>query len=223
MNKKIDLRYEDLNNELNGGLELGSLTIIGGRPAIGKTTFAYNLLINNITDDTYGAFFTRESNIDKVLNDLKNISKKDEVSVYLCDDVLSLEEEMLEIKVLKKLNNKLNLVIIDYLELHNENREKVIDKLKILATKLNISIVLLSQLSRSIENRSNKRPMVDDLKLKDLNSIDNILLLYRESYYNDEISNDLVDLLEVQIYKNKNIYLEYDKNNKVIKDYKGNK
>ena len=59
MIKKIDLRYKDLNNELNGGLELGSLTIIGGRPAIGKKTFAYNLLINNITDDTYGAFFTR--------------------------------------------------------------------------------------------------------------------------------------------------------------------
>lgn len=212
MEDRFTTGYKNLDEKLNGGFKLGSLTIIGGRPTIGKSTFIYNLLINNISNETYGALFSKDNSLVSIENNIKRINDKYDHLIYINDETLSLEEELLEIKVLKKVNPKLNLVVIDYLQLHNENIEKVIDKFKILASKLNIAIVIISQLSRIVEKRANKRPKVEDLKYKNLNSIDNILLLYRESYYDSNIDNK-VDLLEISINNHDEILLLFNKKN----------
>lgn len=91
----------------------------------------------------------------------------------------------------------LGLVVIDYLQLmgstsRSDNRVTVISEitrqLKIMAKELNVPVVLLSQLSRAVESRTDKRPVMSDLR--ESGSIeqdaDIILFLYRDSYYNKE-------------------------------------
>lgn len=89
----------------------------------------------------------------------------------------------------------LGLVVIDYLQLmsstlRSDNRVVVISEItrniKIMAKDLNVPIILLSQLSRGPENRTDKRPLLSDLR--ESGSIeqdaDIVLFLYRDSYYN---------------------------------------
>jgi replicative DNA helicase len=115
--------------------------------------------------------------------------------------------------------NQIGLVIIDYLQLmqnskfKTENRTQELSQitrsLKTLAREFNVPIIALSQLSRSVESRLNKRPILSDLR--ESGSIeqdaDLVLMLYRESYYNltkldDEI--DLPDPVELIIAKQRN-------------------
>jgi replicative DNA helicase len=97
-------------------------------------------------------------------------------------------------KRIKKLYG-LDLVVIDYLQLarwheKTQSREQEISKisaaLKVLAKEVDCHVIALSQLSRAVESRQDKRPMNSDLR--DSGSIeqdaDNILFMFRESYYN---------------------------------------
>lgn len=93
-------------------------------------------------------------------------------------------------------DNKLSLIVIDYIQLLNspggkktENRVQEISEmtrgLKILAKELNVPVIALSQLSRSVEARDDKKPLLSDLR--ESGSIeqdaDVVLFVYRESYY----------------------------------------
>lgn len=102
------------------------------------------------------------------------------------------------------------IIIIDYLQLveggkgDNKTNEvgDITRRLKLCAKKYNVTIVLLSQLSRKVEERRDKRPLLSDLR--DSGSIeqdaDSVLFLYREYYYNDELNpNDA----EIIISKNR--------------------
>jgi len=91
---------------------------------------------------------------------------------------------------------KRGVIIVDYLQLltfpgaENRNGEisKITGGLKQLAINLNVPVVVLSQLSRDIEKRADKRPMLSDLR--DSGSIeqdaDVVMFLYRDDYYNKE-------------------------------------
>lgn len=118
-------------------------------------------------------------------------------------------------KLMKKMYpNEHILVIIDYLQLikgdkaHRGNRNlemgQVALELKQIAKDYDLSIVVLSQLSRGVESRENKRPMLSDLKDSgDIEAMgDVIMLLYRDDYYNNE--SEEKGIIEIIIAKNRN-------------------
>ncbi len=104
-------------------------------------------------------------------------------------------EMMARCRELKLSEPNLGLVIVDYLQLmssdsrRTDNRQQEISdisrNLKIMARELNVPVIALSQLSRACEGRSNKRPMLSDLR--DSGAIeqdaDVVLFLYRDDYY----------------------------------------
>ena len=99
----------------------------------------------------------------------------------------------------RRLDN-LGLVVIDYLQLmqgsgygkNNENRVVVVSEisrsLKIMAKELNVPVVCLSQLSRAVESRTDKRPILSDLRESGAieQDADSVMFLYRDDYYNPD-------------------------------------
>ncbi|WP_276310248.1 DnaB-like helicase C-terminal domain-containing protein [Bacillus salacetis] len=116
------------------------------------------------------------------------------------------------------------LVVIDYLQLipiagkferHDLAVGSVTRELKQMAKQYKVPIILLSQLSRSVEQRSDKRPMMSDLR--DSGSIeqdaDLVMLLYRDDYYNAHTTHQVT---EVNLVKHRNgpvgtVYLNFVK------------
>ena len=100
---------------------------------------------------------------------------------------------------LRRLDN-LGLVIIDYLQLMqgsgygkgSDNRVTVVSDisraLKVMAKELNVPVICLSQLNRAAESRSDKRPMLSDLRESGAieQDADSVMMLYRDDYYNPD-------------------------------------
>ena len=114
---------------------------------------------------------------------------------------------------LKSRQPDLGLVIVDYLQLmtsgtNPENRVQEVSQisrqLKVLARDLDVPIVALSQLSRAVEQRHDKRPILSDLR--ESGSIeqdsDIVMFIYRDDYYDDE--SEQQGLAEVNIAKHRN-------------------
>src|SRR5699024_2728877 len=106
----------------------------------------------------------------------------------------------------------LGMVLIDYLQLiegrGRDSRQQEISEisrsLKLLARELNVPVIALSQLSRAVEQRQDKRPMLSDLR--ESGSIeqdaDLVSFLYRDDYYNEE--SEKKNIIEVILAKHRN-------------------
>ena len=112
-----------------------------------------------------------------------------------------------------KAERGLDLIAIDYLQLiqapgRAENRTLAVAEmtrsLKVLARELSVPIIVLSQLSRATEGRSDKRPMLSDLRESGSleQDADIVMFLYREDYYDPETENK--NITEVIIAKHRN-------------------
>ena len=116
----------------------------------------------------------------------------------------------------RRLSN-LGLVLIDYLQLmtsagtgqtsNNANRVQVVSDisraLKIMAKELNVPVVCLSQLSRANESRTDKRPMLSDLRESGAieQDADEVLFIYRDDYYHPDTPEK--NVAEVIVAKNR--------------------
>ena len=115
-------------------------------------------------------------------------------------------------RLMAEQSKELGLVVIDYLQLMEgsspDNRVQEISRitraLKGMARELNVPVIALSQLSRGVESRTNKRPMLSDLR--ESGSIeqdaDLVLMIYRDEYYNPETPDR--GITEVIVTKHRN-------------------
>jgi replicative DNA helicase len=211
-------------DEMTSGLQSADLIIVAGRPSMGKTTFAMNVAEHvAIKSRRPVAIFSMEmpgeqlamrmiSSLGRIDQHRLRIGKLDdddwprltsavgiltEVPMFIDDSpALTPIELRARARRLKRENDDLGLVIIDYLQLMQvpgtrENRATEISEisrsLKALAKELSVPIVALSQLNRSLEQRPNKRPVMSDLRESGAieQDADVIVFIYRDEVYNE--------------------------------------
>ncbi len=216
--------FTDLD-KMTAGLQPSDLIIVAGRPSMGKTTFAMNVVEHAvISGDKPVVVFSMEmpgeSLIMRMLSSLGRIDQTKIRTGQLDDDdwprltsaVSLLKDKPLFIddspsmspnevrsraRRIAREHGQLGLIMVDYLQLmqvkeKSENRvgeiSEISRSLKALAKELNVPVMALSQLNRSLEQRPNKRPVMSDLR--ESGSIeqdaDVIAFIYRDEVYNDD-------------------------------------
>ena len=114
-----------------------------------------------------------------------------------------------------KVEHGLDLVVIDYVQLmqgrghgNSDNRQQEISEisrnLKLIAREMDVPLIALSQLSRGVESRTDKRPILSDLRESGSleQDADIVAFLYRDKYYNENTEKG--DITEVIIRKHRN-------------------
>ncbi len=239
--------FSDLDR-ITSGWQPSDLIIVAARPGMGKTALTLTLARNAAMDFRKGvAIFSLEmSNLQLVSrlisleaeipgSKLRNgqleeyewqqlhsvIEKMSEVPIFI-DDTPGINIFELRAKCRRlKMQNDIQMVIIDYLQLmtgagenRNGNREQEISAisrgLKGLAKELNVPVVALSQLSRAVETRGGaKRPQLSDLRESGAieQDADIVSFIYRPEYYQileDEEGQSLKGIAEIIVAKHRN-------------------
>ena len=223
-------------DSLLGGMRGGTLTVLAGRPSMGKSTLALNIA-DNISKTKNVLFYSLE--MQQVQLMMKMVACQTEINLNKVDrNDLSESENTRFYEALAKANEKnmtildrgnitvgdvvskarqvngqtgLDCIVIDYLQImkYDKGREiselgNITRELKYLSKELDIPIILLSQLSRGVEQRENKRPLMSDLRSSGEieQDADCIIMVYRDEYYNKEESDDR-GLAEIIVAKNR--------------------
>ena len=207
------LTYMD-NIKVKEVIKPSELTVIAARPAMGKTTFALKILQEAAANDNASAiYFTlnekRGSVRQKLLSmqpdfNFENIFIENAASsvVEICDRSRQVSDE-----------HGPNLVIIDYLQLlggtgkaasRKEEVAEIVRMLKNLAKEQGCAVILISELSRSPEEREDKRPSLSDFGESSViaDEADTVMFLYRDDYYHKE--SEAKGILEITLAKNPN-------------------
>jgi len=209
---------------LTAGFQNSDLIIIAARPSMGKTALALNIAFNAAYKPQVPvAFFSLEmSNEQLVRRLLSSVGEVDASNLrraflspdewahlqsgagYLEDCPIYIDDTpaatVLDIRAKArrlKAENKLGLVIIDYLQLmrgradvHSREQEisEISRSLKALAKELHVPVIALSQLNRKVEERPNKRPQLADLRESGAieQDADVILFIYRDEVYRED-------------------------------------
>ena len=206
--------FQDLDILLSG-VEKGNLITIGARPAMGKTAFILSIMSNLLKQNKKCLLFSLEMSTSQIIkrliailgeiglitmnhNKLLDDSQKSKIEYILtaisylnltiCDDIYTIEGIRNKIA-----EERPEYVFIDYLQLMETPRKKqrseaitnIMLDLKQIAKENNCIIFISSQLSRALESRCDKRPMLSDLRESgDIENIsDVVLLIYRDEYY----------------------------------------
>lgn len=154
----------------------------------------------------------KDSDWEKLIEGAGTIGK----SKLIIDDTSGISIAEMRSKCRKyKLEQGLDLIIIDYLQLmsgsskrSNESRQQEISEisrsLKGLARELNVPVIALSQLSRAVESRTDKRPMLSDLRESGAieQDADVCMFIYREDYYKPDTEDK--NIAEIIIAKQRN-------------------
>lgn len=188
----------------------------------GKSVLIYSLEMGN--EQLFDRLVASESKIrlkalkdstmtsEELVNLGNGLGRLSEIPIYISD---SSSVNMLEIKATARrlrAEGKLDFMLIDYLQLispsenSRKSREQEISEisrsLKILAKELNIPIVTLSQLSRGVEQRVDKRPILSDLRESGAieQDADMVMFLYRDKYYHKDTAPEVENVNVPQKY-----------------------
>ena len=234
--------FSDLDDK-TAGLQRGDLIVIAGRPSMGKTAFVMNLAQNaalrDVEPNVIAVFslemsaqqigmrlLAAESRVDMskmrtgsfASDDWRKLAsgtgKLAEANIFVDDTpAISVLEVRSKCRRLKREKGRLDLVLIDYLQLMTGNANadrkdleisEMTRSLKGLAKELDVPIIILSQLNRSLESRSDKRPMMSDLRESGAieQDADVIMFIYRDEVYNKNPENE--GMAEIIIAKQRN-------------------
>ena len=220
--------FRDLD-KLTSGFQPGNLIIVAARPSMGKSGLGLCMAANlAVREEKPVALFTLEMSKSEVTQRLRTgklgaddwprltaaCDRLAKAPIYV-DDTGSIT--MMEIRSkarrLKSREPNLGLIVVDYMQLMTsgstaENRVQEVSQisrsLKILARDLDTPILAMSQLSRAVEQRHDKRPILSDLR--ESGSIeqdaDLVMFVYRDEYYNEE--SDQQGIAEVHLAKHRN-------------------
>ncbi len=212
--------FRDLDNCIKN-IKTGSLITIGGRPAMGKTELTLSIVNHLIQNNKKVAYFNLNMSEDYFINRLvanktnlpiKNIFERQiELNSIICDldfyesnNLKIFNEYNLTIDKLEQKIGNSELVVIDYIQLVKSDSPEIdiVQELKRIAIEKNIVIIVLSQISRRVEHRNNKYPLLADLKIFDsLEELsDVVLMIYRDDYYN--LDSNVMPYAQIIIQKN---------------------
>ncbi len=186
-------------------LEMGAESLVNRMIAKEGRIDSQHIRTGQLTDDEWNALFIATGALSKS-------------EIYIDDTPgIKISEIRARARKLAQETGNLGLVLIDYLQLISgtgrENRQQEVSEisrqLKILAKELHVPVIALSQLSRGVEQRQDKRPVLSDIR--ESGSIeqdaDIVAFLYRDDYYEregDEEGEELADnSVEVIIEKNR--------------------
>ena len=183
-----------------------------------KTTLFFSLemteeeiqqrLIASVSGADYGAIQSAECvNDTPEMNLITDGMQKIKKGKFIIDDSSSLSIAELRAKSISyaRKNNGVDLIVVDYLQLLSAKAESrfqevsmISRQLKSLAKELNCPVIALSQLSRSLESRGDKRPVMSDLRESGQleQDADKIIFIYRDVVYNENsIAKELAELI----------------------------
>lgn len=165
-------------------LEMSKEQLINRMLAMDSKVDSQNIRTGDLKDEEWA----------NLMESARNIGE----SSLIIDDTPGISISELRSKCRKlKLEKQLGLVIIDYLQLmsgggRSESRQQEVSEisrsLKALAREINCPVIALSQLSRAVEQRPDKRPMLSDLRESGAieQDADMVIFLYRDEYYNKD-------------------------------------
>jgi replicative DNA helicase len=233
--------YEDIDR-MTSGLQSSDLIILAGRPSMGKTALAMNIvqnaaIFNKVPVAVFSLEMSKEQLGMRMLCSVSRVDSQDlrtgfirdpdwpklaratgilsEAPIFIDDTpAMSVLEMRAKSRRLKAEHN-IGLVVVDYLQLmrgrsNAERREQEISEisrsLKAMAKELDLPVIALSQLNRSLESRPNKRPQLSDLRESGAieQDADLICFLYRDEVYNKSEDNPKRGMAEVIVGKQRN-------------------
>ncbi|HLR91815.1 MAG TPA: replicative DNA helicase [Atopostipes sp.] len=185
-------------------LEMGATQLVNRMLCAEGTINASNLRTGQLTEEEFEKLFVAMGSLSKA-------------NIFI-DDTPGIRVSEIRAKSRRLMQERggLGLIIIDYLQLiegsGRESRQQEVSEisrqLKKLAMELNVPVIALSQLSRSVEQRQDKRPILSDLRESGSleQDADIVAFLYREDYYRAEEDEEEVEednVVEVLIEKNR--------------------
>lgn len=226
--------FPKLDGILGGGLIRGGLYILGARPSVGKSTFALNLADNMAGNSLFVSLeMSPEQLTAKRVSRLTGYASSKLLSGQLPDkawEAVAMATTVIdqsgvyfnsrydltvqEIHLLAQSVPQLRCVFLDYLGLIRpasrngsayEQVSQISRELKRMAISLNVPVVCLCQLSRKIEERKERKPVLSDLR--DSGAIeqdaDGVLFLYREDYYTGTSADGFPSDVTLTVAKNR--------------------
>jgi len=142
-------------------------------------------------------------------NEIRNLFKK---TLLIDDKANNYLNNIISTAKIEKMKNNIDFIILDHITLIRTNEKfqrkdlqvsYISKSLKQLARDLKIPVICLSQLSRAVEQRSDKRPMLSDLRESGAleEDADTVIFLYRDEYYNED--TEMKGIMEIITSKNR--------------------
>ncbi len=225
-----------------GGFAPGWLVILAGRPGQGKTSLGLQIG-RHVSKDEHVLFYSLEMSREQLIErmianqmgiNMRRVPSNNGYSKFstiknhfkhtklLIDDTIHSLERLEASARRFSYQNNIGLIIVDYLQLltvakkmgRYESVTKCSRRLKLLANELKCPVLILSQLSRSIENREDKIPRLSDLR--ESGSIeqdaDLVMFIYQETYdYQDHISQRILSYPKFRFGPTGKIDLTFEK------------